>query len=246
MYVLDWQDLLKGPPAPRPAAMTIGVFDGVHRGHQALIAAISRSNSTLELEPTVVTFRKNPRLTFAPERYEGDIFSLPQKLAMFERLGVARTILIDFSHDFSRLSGRDFIGLLHDRGNMAYLVVGAQFRCGYQLDADAAFIKRMNDERGIHTELIEPVLEGNAPVSSSRIRAWVRAGDFATAKIALGRPFAMDLESAAYVSVAPPDGTYLVMAYRHGDGAHTEIRVCNGMIEQAASLSADGFTHIEF
>jgi riboflavin kinase/FMN adenylyltransferase len=223
--------------------MTIGVFDGVHRGHQTLITKITRQG----LEPTVVTFRKNPRLTFAPERYEGDILSLARKLAAFERLGVARTILIDFSHDFSRLSGRDFIGVLRERGNMAYLAVGAGFRCGYRLDTDADALKRMNEERGIQTELIAPVLEGNEPVSSSRIRAWVRAGDFAAAKVALGRPFAMDIDDEGGRRVAPPDGTYLVVARgERGEKEEREIRVCNGMIEQAALLNAEGFTHIEF
>jgi riboflavin kinase/FMN adenylyltransferase len=244
MHILDWQDLLNGPPLHRPAAMTIGVFDGVHRGHQTLIAKITRQG----LAPTVVTFRRNPRLLFAPERYDGDILSLAQKLAAFEQLGVARTILIDFSLDFSRLSGRDFIALLRERGNMAYLAVGAEFRCGYQLDTNAAAIKRMNDERDIQTELIAPVLEGSEPISSSRIRAWIRAGDFAAAKVALGRPFAMDIDSAGRdeLRVVPPDGTYQVAARGEKGGEKMEIRVYNGMIEQAALLNSAGFTHIEF
>jgi hypothetical protein len=129
---------------------------------------------------------------------------------------------------------------------MAYLAVGAGFRCGYGLDTDTDAIRRMNEERGIQTELIEPVLEGSEPVSSSRIRAWIRAGDFAAAKVALGRPFTMELDDAGARRVVPPDGTYLVVAYGDRGGEEVEIRVCKGMIEQAALMNAEGFTHIEF
>jgi riboflavin kinase/FMN adenylyltransferase len=129
---------------------------------------------------------------------------------------------------------------------MAYLAVGTGFRCGYRLDTDTDAIKRMNEERGIQTELIVPVLEGSEPVSSSRIRAWVRAGDFAAAKVALGHPFVMDVGDESAGRVVPPDGTYLVVACRERGGEEREIRVCNGMIEQAAILNVEGFTHIEF
>jgi riboflavin kinase/FMN adenylyltransferase len=236
MRVLDWQDLIDGPPLPRPTAMTIGVFDGVHQGHQALIARIVGRG----LEPVVVTFRQNPRLFFNSADHPGDISSLAQKLSLFESLGVGCTILIDFSSDFSKLGGREFIDFLTTCGNMAYLVIGAQFRCGHGLDTDAALIRRVNERNGVATELVEPVLDGSEPVSSSRIRAAIRAGDFAAAEGALGRPFVLDLGSAR--RLVPPDGTYrVVIAERE-----TEIEIANGTIMLPTSLDAVRVTHIKF
>ncbi|MDR0635683.1 MAG: FAD synthetase family protein [Treponema sp.] len=236
MRILDWQDLINSQPLPRPAAMTIGVFDGVHRGHQALITRIVGRG----LEPVVVTFRQNPRLFFDSANYMGDISSLTQKLSLFESLGVACTILIDFSSDFSKLSGRDFIDFLTTYGNMAYLVIGAQFRCGHGLDTDAALIRRVNEQHGVMTELVEPVLDGAEPVSSSRIRAAIRAGDFGAAEADMGRAFTLDLGSAR--RLLPPDGTYrVVLAERE-----TEIEITNGTIMLPASLDAACVTHITF
>ncbi|MDR1325571.1 MAG: FAD synthetase family protein [Treponema sp.] len=251
MRVLDWQDLITGQPLPRPAAMTIGVFDGVHRGHQALITRIVGRG----LEPVVVTFRQNPRLFFDSANYMGDISSLAQKLSLFESLGVAITILIDFSSDFSRLSGRDFIDFLTTYGNMAYLVIGAQFRCGHGLDTDAVLIKRVNEQNGVETELVDMVLDGAETVSSSRIRAAIRAGDFGAAEADMGRAFTLDIESADSSSTAPdnwkrcsvrrllpPDGTYRVVVAER----ETEIEITNGTIMLPAFLDAAHVTHIKF
>ncbi|MDR2537152.1 MAG: FAD synthetase family protein, partial [Treponema sp.] len=228
--------LINGQPLPRPAAMTIGVFDGVHRGHQALISRIVGWG----LEPVVVTFRQNPRLFFDSANYMGDISSLAQKLSLFESLGVACTILIDFSSDFSKLSGRDFIDFLTTYGNMAYLVIGAQFRCGHGLDTDAALIKRVNERNGVATELVDPVLDGAEPVSSSRIRVAIRAGDFGAAETSMGRAFTLDLGSAR--RLLPPDGTYRVVVAER----EAEIEITNGTIMLPASLDAAHVTHIKF
>jgi FAD synthase len=216
--------------------MTIGVFDGVHRGHQALISRIVGWG----LEPVVVTFRQNPRLFFDSANYMGDISSLAQKLSLFESLGVACTILIDFSSDFSKLSGRDFIDFLTTYGNMAYLVIGAQFRCGHGLDTDAALIKRVNERNGVATELVDPVLDGAEPVSSSRIRVAIRAGDFGAAETSMGRAFTLDLGSAR--RLLPPDGTYRVVVAER----EAEIEITNGTIMLPASLDAAHVTHIKF
>jgi FAD synthase len=236
MRVLDWQDLIHGQPLLRPAAMTIGVFDGVHRGHQALITRIVGRG----LDPVVVTFRQNPRLFFDSANYMGDISSLTQKLSLIESLGVTCTILIDFSSNFSKLSGWDFIDLLTTYGKMAYLAIGAQFRCGHGLDTDATLIRRVNEQHGVVTKLVEPVLDGAKPVSSSRIRAAIRAGDFSAAEASMGRAFTLDLESAW--PLVPPDGAYRVVV----EERETEIEITNGIIMLPASLDAVSVRHIQF
>ncbi|MDR1955664.1 MAG: FAD synthetase family protein [Treponema sp.] len=241
MRVLDWQEWSERAP-DMPTAMTIGVFDGVHQGHQALIARIVRQGCI----PTVVTFRQNPKRILAPETYGGDILSLSQKLALFETLGVAQTMLIDFSGNFSRLKGREFIDALISRGKLRYLVIGSNFRCGYRLDMDAALISALNATRGIRTEVVPPVREAGVPVSSSRIRRAIQAGDLVQARAALGRNVVIDLEGipavpgaegvffdvASAYRVIPPPGRYRVVLHERGNGVGktAEIGIEDGKI----------------
>jgi riboflavin kinase/FMN adenylyltransferase len=193
MQALDWDDFINGKAdtaavggsavANPPSAMTIGAFDGVHRGHQALIRRVTDHG----LCPTVITFRKNPKQALAPQTYAGDISTLHEKLVIFERMGVRRTILIDFSEDFRRLKGREFIELLIYKGNLRFLVVGYNFRCGSRLDTDVQGVKSITAEHGVACEVVEPVMFLGERVSSSRIRAAVGEGDWAKAAALLGR-----------------------------------------------------------
>lgn len=187
MQALDWDAFISGSTAggaaSPPSAMTIGVFDGVHRGHQSLIRKVVEHG----LCPTVITFRKNPKQTLAPQAYAGDIIALDEKLILFERMGVQRTILIDFSEDFRRLKGREFIEALIYKGNLRFLVVGYNFRCGCHLDTDVQAVKRITAEHGVACEVVEPIVFHGERVSSSRIRAALRAGDWMKAAAFLGR-----------------------------------------------------------
>jgi riboflavin kinase/FMN adenylyltransferase len=171
--------------------MTIGVFDAVHLGHRELIQRIVRRGPN----PTVITFRENPKKRVFPNLYDGDLYSFKQKLTVFDSLGVSRVVLIDFSEEFCKLKGTEFLDLLEDRGKMAFLAIGINFRCGYQQDTGADLVKEINEDRGIPTELVAPVVpEGEtAPVSSSIVRAAVKAGDIGTAAALMGRNVELDL-----------------------------------------------------
>ncbi|MDR0723530.1 MAG: FAD synthetase family protein [Treponema sp.] len=246
MRVLDWQALVGGTVhIHEQTAMTIGVFDGIHRGHQALIAKTLQKGFI----PTVITFRQSPKRILSPKTYGGDIVSLAQKLVIFEDLGVSQTILIDFSENFSTLKGQEFIDALIRQGKLAYLVIGSNFRCGYRLDTDAARISAMNADRGIITEVVPPVEEDALPVSSSRIRAAIVAGDFIRARASLGRNVAIDVGGIPSISgteglvfdftasyrVIPPEGRYKVVVYEQrgknaGKGTEVEITVDAGKI----------------
>jgi riboflavin kinase/FMN adenylyltransferase len=221
LRVIEWNSL---EFSAMPSAMTIGVFDGVHRGHAALIRYVAARGPN----PTVVTFRENPKKILSPQSYEGDIFSLDQKLSALEGLGAVRVILIDFSEEFSRMNGWDFINSLEDRGGAVFLAVGSNFRCGYRHETGAELIKQRNALKGIPTEIVPPVLDKTGPVSSSRIRAAIGAGDLAGAGDLLGRrpeldlsgiaglPFARDgkkglvYDTVSLHRIMPADGTYPV------------------------------------
>jgi riboflavin kinase/FMN adenylyltransferase len=183
MRTLDWAEFLDNAPHNPPAAMTVGVFDGVHLGHQRLIRRVVEYGAC----PTAVSFTKNPKQVLHPRSYPGDIITLDEKLRIFEDLGVEQTVLIDFSDTFRRMKGREFIELLIDKGNLAFLVVGGNFRCGWKLDTDASALCRITASRGAVCEIAAPVTVNGERVSSSAVRAAIRAGDYTKARLFLGR-----------------------------------------------------------
>jgi riboflavin kinase/FMN adenylyltransferase len=193
---MSWDEAISpdGSAGDRRTAITIGVFDGVHRGHQALIAKIVQKAP--DLLPAVITFRENPKRIAVPARSakpqnaarEGNILSLEQKTALFEKLGVGLCVVIDFSSGFCKLKGQDFFGLVRRFLHPVYAVIGSNFHCGYRRDTGAEEFRRLGEENGVEVEIAPPVLEGGLPVSSSRIRELLRAGDRAGAALLLGRP----------------------------------------------------------
>jgi len=223
MRVISWEEfIIHDPRSPisDPLAITIGVFDGVHRGHQALIQRIcsvpspdlrppppiahcslltahSPSStspfsllSSLSLLPTVVTFRQNPQkiLKSANGAPTAEITTLDQKLHILEDLGVQLAVLIDFSEEFSKISGRGFIDLLLGCRPVQLIALGKNFRCGHRLDTGVEEIRSLAGARGVEVWVMPPVLDEGQPVSSSRIRQALAAGRQAEAERLLGRP----------------------------------------------------------
>jgi len=187
MTEIDWEAFLeKGLPLEREkTSLTVGVFDGVHRGHQALIANIISYNA--EYVPVVVTFRE-PKIT-------GSIQSFRQKAEMLESLGVKIMVVIDFTESFRQIKGIDFLEILLKRGNLGFFTVGSGFRCGHKLDTDAQKIKTFFSSHNIPVTIFPEVMEGSLPVSSSRIRSAINSGDFKLAEVMLGRPFPLEIHT---------------------------------------------------
>ena len=187
MRVLEWEDFITQKPdaEDRPLAITIGVFDGVHRGHTVLLERIVSLEGAL---PTVVTFRQNPLAVLRPQEFLGDIFTLEQKLRIFEEMGVAQAVLIYFSENFSKINGRDFVDLLLKSRPVKILALGPNFRCGYRMDTGVHEIRARTLAAGLETWIACPVMEGGRPVSSSRVRQAIAAGAFEEAALLLGRP----------------------------------------------------------
>ena len=229
LQIIDWPDFLRAGMNSAASAMTIGVFDGIHLGHQALIRRIVSRGPN----PTVVTFRENPKKVVAPMAFEGDVFSLKQKLNVLEQMGVSCLILIDFSREFSKLSGWEFLELLEQQGKMAFLAIGSNFRCGYRQATDARFIAEMNKKKGIPTEVLPPVEAGTGPVSSSGIRSAIRSGNLRMAAALMGRNHELDISDIASEGhiydvrsarrIIPPDGSYPVRLRPGGIDCLAEI-----------------------
>ncbi|OHE63039.1 MAG: hypothetical protein A2413_08850 [Treponema sp. RIFOXYC1_FULL_61_9] len=235
MRIISWSSFADASfRTERGSAASIGVFDGVHLGHMALLDRIvSRKES---LMPMVMTFSTNPKASTRRDAYEGDILSLDQKLEVFREVGVEIVVLIDFSEDFGKLGGKEFVGLLRDRGKLRYLAVGSDFRCGHRLDTGVRELRSMNEAAGVETEIVEPVEAGGFPVSSSRIRALIAAGNLVEASALLGRNFEIDLAGSPRTPgtewnffdvrstgrITPPDGRYPASLFDRSSSARTE------------------------
>jgi riboflavin kinase/FMN adenylyltransferase len=181
MTEIDWSSFLENglPIERKKSSVTVGVFDGVHRGHQALIANIVSYNN--DYIPAVVTFRE-PKIT-------DSIQSFRQKAEMLGSLGVKILVVIDFTESFRQIPGIEFLKILLKHGNIGFFTVGSNFRCGYQLDTNAKDIDIFFTSHNIPVTILPEVMEGSLPVSSSRIRSAVNSGDFRLAEAMLGRPF---------------------------------------------------------
>jgi riboflavin kinase/FMN adenylyltransferase len=180
--VTDWlQFTEKGLPLENKlTSVTVGVFDGVHRGHQALIERVVSHNP--DYIPVIFTFRQNHKTQDA-------VHSFQQKLAIFERLGVKITVAIDFTESFRNMPGIEFLETIFKHGNIGFFAAGSGFRCGYQLDTDAEAIQKFFNFRGIPAEIVPEVTEGSLPISSSRIRTCISGGNLQLAESMLGRPY---------------------------------------------------------
>jgi len=271
MRIIDWPQFLDETPPPKekPSVITVGIFDGVHRGHRALIeAVVSQKGRAI---PTVITFRRghHKRAPGGGKDYPGDILSFRQKTAIFESLGAALTVVVEFSDSFRRMSGTEFLRLLCERGRMGFMAVGSNFRCGYHLDTDVSAIQELNEQRNIETRVVEPLTEDGRPISSSQIRAAITSGKLAEAAAMLGRPFTVDLaggasaistgktsggrlvyDIAAEGRVLPPPGRYQVLLlgkdHARRGGMPAEITIEQGRILIAETNNAARFEYVEF
>ncbi|NLJ47404.1 MAG: FAD synthetase family protein [Treponema sp.] len=249
MKILDWSAWTAGGHDPdSSAAVTIGVFDGVHIGHRVLIdRVLSRAG---ELEPTVVTFRQNPKELLHPDTFHGAVLTLRQKLENLEESGIGTCVLIDFSGNFSKLSGTEFLSALADGGRTRYLAVGTDFRCGHRLSTDAVSVRRIGLSLNVETEIVDPVLYHGRTVSSSRIRRAVLEGRLPDAFAMLGRPYVLDLRDLVpsvedrfwrydgIRQVLPPPGEYRAEASIAEEWRDTGLCVLSG--ESARIEAAEG------
>jgi len=192
MKIIDWNRFAAmGIDSDEPVSFTTGVFDGVHLGHRQLINGLKAQDG---LKPVLATFADNPFRLLRPESYKGDITTLNQKLRLLEEAGCWSVILIDFSLEFSKLSGRDFFAYIRKHLNLNHLVLGKDHKLGRGGDTSALQAREMLEPMGIKVDIVEPLIADDRPVSSTRIRTAVEEGDFDTVESLLDRKHVLDLE----------------------------------------------------
>jgi riboflavin kinase/FMN adenylyltransferase len=176
----------------RKVCVAIGVFDGVHLGHQQVIrqtVADARGHNAVAL---VVTFDKHPNAIVAPDKAPPQIFSRSQKLRAIESLGADALLEIPFDKTFSAKSGEVFIReLAHDLGKIHSICVGADFVFGHKRSGNVELLKKLGAELFFQVHGLAAVALDGQVVSSTRIREAIRAGNFDAASQMLGRPYAI-------------------------------------------------------
>jgi riboflavin kinase / FMN adenylyltransferase len=180
---------------PEGSAVTIGVFDGVHLGHQLLIGEARRLAAELGARSTVVTFDKHPAAVVRPESAPKLLTNLDQRLELLEATGIECTQIIEFDEVRAKEPAEDFVnevlgGCLGARA----VIVGADFHFGHNRSGDVALLERMGKGIGFEVDgipLVASASSGAQPVSSTAIRRALADGDLTAATRMLGRPHEM-------------------------------------------------------
>jgi riboflavin kinase/FMN adenylyltransferase len=184
--------VIRGLPSSSdaPVALTIGNFDGVHRGHQAMLSRLIEAADDLALPSAVLTFDPHPREFFAPGSPPPRVSSLRSKLESFADLGVARTIVARFDSRLAALSPEAFIAdVLVRRLGVRWVLVGEDFRFGKGRAGDIATLRAAAATFSV--EAMRTVSVENERASSTAVRRALASGNLAHAAAMLGRPFAI-------------------------------------------------------
>jgi riboflavin kinase/FMN adenylyltransferase len=176
----------------RKVCLAIGVFDGVHLGHQQIIRQTVSDARQHDALAVVVTFDCHPNTVVAPDRVPPQIYARSQKLRAIESLGVDGLLEIPFNQAFSEKTGDTFIReLAHGFGKINSICVGADFVFGHRRSGNVSLLKTLGAELHFQVHGLAAVALDGQPVSSTRIREMIRAGNFDAASQMLGRPYAI-------------------------------------------------------
>ncbi len=221
-------------PGPRKVCAAIGMFDGVHLGHQQVIRQTIADARQYDALALVITFDAHPSTIVAPQRVPPLIYPLPQKLRTIESLGGDALLLIHFDRPFSEQSGEVFIrGLARELGQIQSLCVGSTFNFGHQRSGNVTLLKKLGAELKFTVHGLAAVSLDGTAISSTRIRKAIREGELDSAGQMLGRPYSIagrvvrgdqlgrqfgfptaNLELTGLV--LPPHGVYVVRASVEG------------------------------
>ena len=172
--------------------LAIGVFDGIHLGHQQIIRQTIADARMHDAASVVITFDRHPNSVVAPDRVPPRIYSASQKIEAIRALGTDAMLEIQFDLEFSQKSGEDFItGLVRDFGKIQSICVGADFVFGHRRSGNVALLKKLAPELNFQVHGLAAISLDGQVVSSTRIREAIREGDFDAASQMLGRPYAI-------------------------------------------------------
>ncbi|PLP86310.1 bifunctional riboflavin kinase/FAD synthetase [Pseudomonas sp. FFUP_PS_473] len=177
-------------PQHRGCVATIGNFDGVHRGHQAILARLRERAAALGVPSCVVIFEPQPREYFAPDTAPARLARLRDKVALLAAEGIDRVLCLAFNQRLSKLSAAEFVEtILVDGLGVQHLEVGDDFRFGCDRVGDFSFLEQAGATYGFTVEAAQTVELDGFRVSSTEVRNALADADFALAERLLGRPY---------------------------------------------------------
>ena len=255
MKIIYWDDLIKEENMyPQGSAISIGGFDGPHRGHERILSAVLTAARKGGIPAGIITFFRSPRSVKAGNAYAGDVSTLEMRLQKFAEQGFSFTVLIDFSADFAKMKGTVFFDILIKTICIKYLAVGSDFTCGYRHDTGVRDLQRLARERGFCFDSIEQLYSvKHERISSSAIRQAVEQADFTLAKDLLGYPFFLDvskivrrredsvwsIEKSAVTQILPQSGQYSACAYlQTGVIIPVQVKVTDALLEVSEETAA--------
>lgn len=175
------------------SVVTIGIFDGVHRGHQQLIDRAVARGQERALPAVLVTFDPHPAELVRPGAHPARLTSLSRRADLVAERGVDAFCVLPFTAELSRCSPAEFVHeVLVDRLHAAVVVVGRNFTFGYRAAGDVAMLAQLGQRFGFGVEGLDLISDDGVTFSSTYIRACIDAGDAAAAAAALGRPHRID------------------------------------------------------
>ena len=248
----------------KPSVVSVGNFDGVHLGHQLVLKSMIGRARESGAQSAVVTFDPHPSHVLHSSRRTPLITPLPQKLDLLAATGIDLALVLEFNEDLRHWSAREFAErVLRDALRTVEVHEGETFRFGYGAAADVASLSDLGREFGFTVQAYEPRIIEGAPISSSRIRALIAAGDIAEANNLLGRNFSIrstpalgrgygtrytvpTINLAPYAELLPAIGVYVT---RLAVGESSNARIFQGVtnVGNRPTFGADSFaveTHL--
>lgn len=218
-------------PEGTTSTVTIGVFDGVHRGHAHLISQLSKQACLNKFTPIVLTFKTHPSHILNPNFEPCYLTTLEERINLLKQLHMVEVVPITFDKELSQLPASIFVKLLQTNLGMQSLVVGPDFALGHKREGDVSNLKELGSQMGFTVSVVEPFKEANRIIGSTAIRKALGYGYLETAAHLLGRNFTLpgtvvhgsgrgkslgfptaNLESPEGLMI-PGDGIYAAWAY---------------------------------
>lgn len=173
------------------AIITIGNFDGVHRGHQLMVQDIVTQAKALNVPSLVMLFEPQP-MEFFSENPPARITTLTEKCDVLSKLGLDAVLCLPFDEDFAEKPAEAFVkDILVDKLKVKHVLIGDDFRFGHKRTGDFALLKTLGEQYGFTTVSLASIIENNARISSTQVREALKQGDFDRAQALLGRPYVM-------------------------------------------------------
>jgi len=177
----------------KPTVLTLGVFDGLHLGHQRIMRTVADRARAVDAVATAITFDPHPRAVLHPESAPPLLQTLDQRLANFEQLGIEQAIVIQFDREFASQHAEDFLyAIVHDRLHAKEVYLGKGFAFGKHRGGNIELLKKMSTDLGFVADEVPEVRLRGHRVSSSKIRELLAEGRINLARRMLGRPYGVE------------------------------------------------------